>query len=126
LLFVMHCPLEASQQLANAVETLLDRSHTEVESRTPALEVWDPSEQDVQDFVYQPPVLHLLARSVAVARLLLAAAIGARFRNSGLTVGQRGRVVLAIRFTTGGLDVPIAIKHPSEPHPPSSPPRLSR
>ncbi|KNZ61272.1 hypothetical protein VP01_1428g1 [Puccinia sorghi] len=114
-LFVTHSTLQASQ-LANPVETLFGASHTEVQSRSPTLEVWDPSEQDggcsdqVIHFVYQPPVLHLLARSVAVAGPLLAAVIGAGFRNSGLTVGHRGRVMLAIRAATGGLDVPIAIK----------------
>ncbi|KAA1064046.1 hypothetical protein PGT21_000284 [Puccinia graminis f. sp. tritici] len=74
----------------------------------------DDSSSLVVHFVYQPPVFHLLAKSVTVAVPILTTVIGAGFRNSGITVGHRGRVILAIRASTGGLDVPIAIQKCSE------------
>lgn len=57
---------------------------------------------------YEPPVLHLASRSVETALPLLRASIAAGFRNSGLVVGTAGRVMLGVRSSPGGLDVPIA------------------
>ncbi|MBW0522399.1 hypothetical protein O181_062114 [Austropuccinia psidii MF-1] len=106
-LFVSHSTLTA-EQLGNPVKTLFG-NHQVVTSPS-SFEFWRQNPTaSVVHIVYQPPVLHLLAKSVAVAIPLLTAAIGAGFRNSGLTIGHRGRVILAIRASTGGLDVPIAL-----------------
>ncbi|KAH9811989.1 methyltransferase TYW3-domain-containing protein [Melampsora americana] len=101
-LFVTHSTLSSSQ-LSSPISTLfggrvVDTTHC-VRS--------DPTDRIIQ-MTYQPPVIHLMARSVSIAASILRAAIGAGFRNSGITVGQGGRVILAIRSSTGGLDVPIA------------------
>ncbi|PLW32717.1 hypothetical protein PCANC_19555 [Puccinia coronata f. sp. avenae] len=118
-LFVSHSTLEESQ-LTAPIQTLFGASY-DVQGPANA-NVWNPSDPSsvVVHFVYQPPVFHLLARSVAVAVPLLTSAIGAGFRNSGITVGHRGRVILAIRASTGGLDVPIAIKKTGQPSSSSS------
>ncbi|KAH9450003.1 hypothetical protein MJO28_014256 [Puccinia striiformis f. sp. tritici] len=108
-LFVSHSTLETSQ-LSDPIKTLFGGNYR-LESLTPNPNSWRcDSSSLVVHFVYQPPVFHLLVRSVAIAVPILTTAIGAGFRNSGITIGHRGRVILAIRASTGGLDVPIAIK----------------
>lgn len=111
-LFVSHSALE-SNQLDSPIETLFG-NECEIDQSVDQ-NIWPGhGYSPAVHLVYQPPVFHLLARSVTVAVPLLSAVIGAGFRNSGLTVGHRGRVILAIRPSTGGLDVPIAIKKSSE------------
>ncbi|KAA1076402.1 hypothetical protein PGT21_006013 [Puccinia graminis f. sp. tritici] len=112
-LFVSHSTLETNQ-LANPIQTLFGDSYRIKSSPNPDSWTCDDSSSLVVHFVYQPPVFHLLARSVTVAVPILTTVIGAGFRNSGITVGHRGRVILAIRASTGGLDVPIAIQKCSE------------
>ncbi|OAV92521.1 hypothetical protein PTTG_12060 [Puccinia triticina 1-1 BBBD Race 1] len=120
-LFVSHSTLE-TDQLADPIGTLFGDIYRVESSPNPDSWACDSSSVVVH-FVYQPPVFHLLARSVAVAVPILTAAIGAGYRNSGITVGHRGRVILAIRASTGGLDVPIAIKKPA-PHPTDQAPEV--
>lgn len=103
-LFVSHSTL-SSAQLASPISTLLGGRAVEMTRSGGATTSGDAR---IVHLTYQAPVLHLMARSVTVAAPVLRAAIGAGFRNSGLTLGQRGRVILAVRSSTGGLDVPIA------------------
>ncbi|POW04272.1 hypothetical protein PSHT_11299 [Puccinia striiformis] len=105
-----HLQLPLNAQLSDPIKTLFGGNYR-LESLTPNPNSWRcDSSSLVVHFVYQPPVFHLLVRSVAIAVPILTTAIGAGFRNSGITIGHRGRVILAIRASTGGLDVPIAIK----------------
>ncbi|KAG0149826.1 hypothetical protein CROQUDRAFT_653115 [Cronartium quercuum f. sp. fusiforme G11] len=103
-LFVSHSTLSTSQ-LANPISTIFGGRSV---NATRFLRSIKPDECRMVHLTYQPPVLHLMARSVEIAAVVLRAAIAAGFRNSGLTIGQRGKVILAIRSSTGGLDVPIA------------------
>lgn len=106
-LFVSHSTLSPSQ-LASPISTLFGGRDVDTTRRVQ----FEMSDRIIQ-MTYQPPVLHLMARSIDIAASVLRAAIGAGFRNSGITVGQGGRVILAIRSSTGGLDVPIA-RHAKE------------
>lgn len=55
---------------------------------------------------FEPMVLHIQCRGVDIARTLCHVATQSGFRNSGLTVGKHGKVVLAVR-STHGLEVPL-------------------
>ncbi|XP_006021827.2 tRNA wybutosine-synthesizing protein 3 homolog, partial [Alligator sinensis] len=58
-------------------------------------------------FKFEPFVLHVLCRELQDAQLLHSAAINSGFRNSGITVGRRGKIMMAVR-STHCLEVPLS------------------
>ncbi|XP_035580191.1 LOW QUALITY PROTEIN: tRNA wybutosine-synthesizing protein 3 homolog [Zalophus californianus] len=58
---------------------------------------------------FEPFVLHVQCRQLQDAQILHSVAIDSGFRNSGITVGKRGKTMLAIR-STHGLEVPLSHK----------------
>ena len=58
-------------------------------------------------------ILHILCRDIHCAKLLLNIALECGYRESGITLGKGSRVMLAVRTTAFGLEVPIAIKSSS-------------
>ncbi|KFV94065.1 tRNA wybutosine-synthesizing protein 3, partial [Eurypyga helias] len=56
---------------------------------------------------FEPFVLHVLCRELRDAQLLHSAAIESGFRNSGITVGRGGKIVMAVR-STHCLEVPLS------------------
>ncbi|XP_010220119.1 PREDICTED: tRNA wybutosine-synthesizing protein 3 homolog [Tinamus guttatus] len=58
-------------------------------------------------FKFEPFVLHVLCRELQDAQLLHSAAIDSGFRNSGITVGKKGKIVMAVR-STHCLEVPLS------------------
>ncbi|XP_017201660.1 tRNA wybutosine-synthesizing protein 3 homolog isoform X2 [Oryctolagus cuniculus] len=56
---------------------------------------------------FEPFVLHVQCRQLRDAQILHAVAINSGFRNSGITVGKRGKTILAVR-STHGLEVPLS------------------
>ncbi|EFB29960.1 hypothetical protein PANDA_005097, partial [Ailuropoda melanoleuca] len=58
---------------------------------------------------FEPLVLHVQCRRLLDAQILHSVAIDSGFRNSGITVGKRGKTMLAIR-STHGLEVPLSNK----------------
>ncbi|XP_075413466.1 tRNA wybutosine-synthesizing protein 3 homolog isoform X3 [Tenrec ecaudatus] len=58
---------------------------------------------------FEPFILHVQCRQLQDAQLLHSVAIDSGFRNSGITVGKRGKTMLAVR-STHGLEVPLSHK----------------
>uniref|UniRef100_F7FNE6 tRNA wybutosine-synthesizing protein 3 homolog n=1 Tax=Monodelphis domestica TaxID=13616 RepID=F7FNE6_MONDO len=58
---------------------------------------------------FEPFILHVQCRQLRDAQVLHSVAIDSGFRNSGITVGKRGKTVLAVR-STHGLEVPLSHK----------------
>ncbi|XP_023574038.1 tRNA wybutosine-synthesizing protein 3 homolog isoform X3 [Octodon degus] len=58
---------------------------------------------------FEPLVLHVQCRQLQDAQLLHAVAVDSGFRNSGITVGKKGKTILAVR-STHGLEVPLSHK----------------
>ncbi|XP_055222923.2 tRNA wybutosine-synthesizing protein 3 homolog isoform X2 [Gorilla gorilla gorilla] len=58
---------------------------------------------------FEPFVLHVQCRQLQDAQILHSMAIDSGFRNSGITVGKRGKIMLAVR-STHGLEVPLSHK----------------
>nr|XP_006217170.1 tRNA wybutosine-synthesizing protein 3 homolog [Vicugna pacos] len=58
---------------------------------------------------FEPLVLHVQCRQLQDAQLLHSVAMDSGFRNSGITVGKRGKTMLAVR-STHGLEVPLSHK----------------
>ncbi|XP_054422834.1 tRNA wybutosine-synthesizing protein 3 homolog [Pteronotus mesoamericanus] len=56
---------------------------------------------------FEPLVLHVQCRQLEDAQILHSVAIESGFRNSGITVGKRGKTMLAVR-STHGLEVPLS------------------
>ncbi|KAM9000490.1 tRNA wybutosine-synthesizing protein 3 homolog isoform 1-T1 [Sarcophilus harrisii] len=56
---------------------------------------------------FEPFVLHVQCRQLRDAQVLHSAAVDSGFRNSGITVGKRGKTMLAVR-STHGLEVPLS------------------
>ncbi|XP_049604378.1 tRNA wybutosine-synthesizing protein 3 homolog [Syngnathus scovelli] len=56
---------------------------------------------------FEPFVLHVQCRTQEDARLMLSAAVQSGFRNSGLTLGKTGKIILAVRCTHS-LEVPLS------------------
>ncbi|XP_043855272.1 tRNA wybutosine-synthesizing protein 3 homolog [Dromiciops gliroides] len=56
---------------------------------------------------FEPFVLHVQCRQLQDAQVLHSVAIESGFRNSGITVGKRGKTMLAVR-STHGLEVPLS------------------
>ncbi|XP_007947817.1 tRNA wybutosine-synthesizing protein 3 homolog [Orycteropus afer afer] len=58
---------------------------------------------------FEPFVLHVQCQQLQDAQFLHSAAIECGFRNSGITVGKRGKTMLAVR-STHSLEVPLSHK----------------
>ncbi|XP_066507923.1 tRNA wybutosine-synthesizing protein 3 homolog [Hoplias malabaricus] len=58
---------------------------------------------------FEPCVLHVQCRQLEDAQLLHSVAINSGFRNSGVTVGKKGKVITAVR-STHCLEVPLSQK----------------
>ncbi|KAF0874239.1 tRNA wybutosine-synthesizing protein 3 homolog [Hyaena hyaena] len=58
---------------------------------------------------FEPLILHVQCQQLQDAQILHSVAIDSGFRNSGITVGKRGKTMLAIR-STHGLEVPLSHK----------------
>ncbi|XP_021014129.1 tRNA wybutosine-synthesizing protein 3 homolog isoform X1 [Mus caroli] len=58
---------------------------------------------------FEPFILHVQCRTLQDAQTLHSVAIDSGFRNSGITVGKRGKTMLAVR-STHGLEVPLTHK----------------
>ncbi|XP_036898203.1 tRNA wybutosine-synthesizing protein 3 homolog isoform X1 [Sturnira hondurensis] len=58
---------------------------------------------------FEPLVLHIQCQQLQDAQILHSVAIDSGFRNSGITVGKRGKTMLAVR-STHGLEVPLSHK----------------
>lgn len=56
---------------------------------------------------FEPFVLHVQCQQLQDAQILHSVAIDSGFRNSGITVGKRGKIMLAVR-STHGLEVPLS------------------
>ncbi|XP_055441449.1 tRNA wybutosine-synthesizing protein 3 homolog [Bubalus kerabau] len=56
---------------------------------------------------FEPLVLHVQCRQLQDAQILHSVAVDSGFRNSGITVGKRGKTMLAVR-STHGLEVPLS------------------
>ncbi|XP_010291525.1 PREDICTED: tRNA wybutosine-synthesizing protein 3 homolog, partial [Phaethon lepturus] len=58
---------------------------------------------------FEPFVLHVLCQELQDAQLLHSVAINSGFRNSGITVGRGGKIMMAVR-STHCLEVPLSHK----------------
>ncbi|KAM8930145.1 tRNA wybutosine-synthesizing protein 3 homolog [Pelodytes ibericus] len=56
---------------------------------------------------FEPLVLHIQCRQLEDAQLLHKVAIDSGFRNSGITVGKKGKMIMAVR-STHCLEVPLS------------------
>nr|XP_054769648.1 tRNA wybutosine-synthesizing protein 3 homolog [Lytechinus pictus] len=57
-------------------------------------------------FKFEPFVLHVQCETIEHARKMHQAAVASGFRNSGITIGNGGKIIAAIR-STHGLEVPL-------------------
>lgn len=58
---------------------------------------------------FEPFVLHVQCRTLEDAQLLHGVAINSGFRNSGITVGKKGKIIMGVR-STHCLEVPLSHK----------------
>ncbi|XP_057263142.1 tRNA wybutosine-synthesizing protein 3 homolog isoform X1 [Pezoporus wallicus] len=58
---------------------------------------------------FEPFVLHVLCQELQDAQLLHSVAVNSGFRNSGITVGRGGKIMMAVR-STHCLEVPLSHK----------------
>ncbi|XP_048760556.1 tRNA wybutosine-synthesizing protein 3 homolog isoform X2 [Ostrea edulis] len=58
-------------------------------------------------FKFEPFVLHVQCRSLSNAQSLLSCAVASGFRNSGISIGNKGKIIVAVR-STHGLEVPLS------------------
>ncbi|XP_054996575.1 tRNA wybutosine-synthesizing protein 3 homolog isoform X1 [Sorex araneus] len=58
---------------------------------------------------FEPFVLHVQCQALQDAQILHSVAMDSGFRNSGITVGKKGKTMLAVR-STHGLEVPLSQK----------------
>ncbi|XP_053342831.1 tRNA wybutosine-synthesizing protein 3 homolog [Clarias gariepinus] len=58
-------------------------------------------------FKFEPCVLHVQCKRLEDAQLLHSVAINSGFRNSGVTVGKKGKIIMAVR-STHCLEVPLS------------------
>ncbi|XP_074859589.1 tRNA wybutosine-synthesizing protein 3 homolog [Carettochelys insculpta] len=58
-------------------------------------------------FKFEPFILHVQCQELQDAQLLHSVAIDSGFRNSGITVGRRGKIMMAVR-STHCLEVPLS------------------
>ncbi|KAI2667415.1 hypothetical protein H4Q32_003887 [Labeo rohita] len=58
-------------------------------------------------FKFEPFVLHVQCKQLEDAQLLHTVAVNSGFRNSGITVGKKGKIIMAVR-STQCLEVPVS------------------
>ncbi|KAL5019022.1 hypothetical protein ScPMuIL_004744 [Solemya velum] len=58
-------------------------------------------------FKFEPMILHIQSRSLQDAQKLLHCAVASGFRNSGISIGNRGKIITAVR-STHSLEVPLS------------------
>ncbi|XP_067140920.1 tRNA wybutosine-synthesizing protein 3 homolog [Centruroides vittatus] len=63
--------------------------------------------KDSAVFKFEPFILHVRCISLEAAKKLLTVSIASGFRNSGITLGNSGKIMLAVR-STHGLEVPVS------------------
>ncbi|CAH1272735.1 TYW3 [Branchiostoma lanceolatum] len=80
-------------------------SHTQAEAQAVMTALCDHTGSAV--FKFEPFVLHAQCRTIQDARLVHQAAIQAGFRNSGISLGNKGKVMVAIR-STHTLEAPLS------------------
>ncbi|XP_013393713.1 tRNA wybutosine-synthesizing protein 3 homolog [Lingula anatina] len=64
--------------------------------------------QDDVYFKFEPFVLHVQCRTLTDATKLHAVAVASGFRNSGISIGRKGKIIMAVR-STHSMEVPIAL-----------------
>ena len=60
-------------------------------------------------FKFEPMIMHIEAKELEDARRLLAVAVQAGFRNSGISISKQNRIIVAVRCTLK-LDVPLVLQ----------------
>ncbi|XP_005094745.1 tRNA wybutosine-synthesizing protein 3 homolog [Aplysia californica] len=58
-------------------------------------------------FKFEPMVMHIQCDSLSAAQQMHQVAVAAGFRNSGITVGNKGKTMVAVR-STHGLEAPLS------------------
>ncbi|KAK7112237.1 tRNA wybutosine-synthesizing protein 3 homolog [Littorina saxatilis] len=58
-------------------------------------------------FKFEPMVMHIQVRTLQLAQRLHAAAVASGFRNSGITIGGKGKIIVAVR-STHSLEAPLS------------------
>ncbi|XP_022317062.2 tRNA wybutosine-synthesizing protein 3 homolog [Crassostrea virginica] len=58
-------------------------------------------------FKFEPFVLHVQCKSLSNAQSLLSCAVASGFRNSGISIGNKGKIIVAVR-STHSLEVPLS------------------
>ncbi|XP_019614050.1 PREDICTED: tRNA wybutosine-synthesizing protein 3 homolog [Branchiostoma belcheri] len=84
---------------------MISHSQTDTASVMTSLRMHDHTGSAV--FKFEPFVLHVQCRTIQDARLLHQAGVQAGFRNSGISLGSKGKVVVAIR-STHTLEAPLS------------------
>lgn len=59
-------------------------------------------------FKFEPFVLHVQCKSLSSAQSMLSCAVASGFRNSGISLGNKGKIIVAVR-STHGLEVPLSM-----------------
>lgn len=59
-------------------------------------------------FKLEPPIVHILCRDMDAAKSLLKVAVSAGFRESGISLSNTSKVMVAIRSTANSLELPVA------------------
>ncbi|XP_052071987.1 tRNA wybutosine-synthesizing protein 3 homolog [Mytilus californianus] len=58
-------------------------------------------------FKFEPFVLHVQCRTIDFAQLLLQCAVQSGFRNSGISLGKKGKIIVGVR-STHSMEVPLS------------------
>ncbi|CAC5393554.1 TYW3 [Mytilus coruscus] len=58
-------------------------------------------------FKFEPFVLHVQCRAIDFAQLLLQCAVQSGFRNSGISLGKKGKIIVGVR-STHSMEVPLS------------------
>jgi len=95
-LLVSHGPVDADA-IWNAIRKEEERTDVTAE---------EGSEGSIE-FKFEPFILHLQCRTLEVAKKAHTFSLESGFRNTGLTVGKAGKLVLAVR-STQGLELPLS------------------
>lgn len=67
-------------------------------------QAWEGSSSTL---LLEPFILHVQCRTVEAARKLMHVAFSNGFRESGIGIGGKGKVIVAVRTTSGMLEVPL-------------------
>ncbi|KAH9512987.1 tRNA methyltransferase tyw3 [Bulinus truncatus] len=65
--------------------------------------------EDEAVFKFEPFVMHIQCRTLEDAQKLHQAAVASGFRNSGITIGNKGKIMMAVR-STHSLEAPLSSK----------------